>query len=116
MKVSQNVRRHAAHLHVLSHCKGKQAAGLIKHASPDLIRAICECALNSLHGRVPHTAREKRILKRHKRSIKALVDKKIKQSKKRSLIIQKGKGFLPYILGPILSGLTSVAKSIFGGN
>lgn len=113
--VSMNVKHHTPQLFLLVKCDAKQRAGIINPASGALIRAICECVKNSLAGKIPHTEREKIILKKHKSIIKELVNKKISQNRKKRILSQKGAGaFLPMILGPVVSGLVGVAKQIFG--
>ena len=105
MKTSKNVQKHAAHLYVITQCNKKQRDAMIKTASPSLMKAIYECCCNSLYNRIPHTDRQKRVLKKHKKFIKALVDKKTGQNRKRQVLVQRGGSFLPLILKPVLNGL-----------
>ena len=104
---SNNVRKHAAHLYVLSKSNRNQRAGLIENAKPAFIKAVCECCLNSLHGNVQYSDSDKRKLRRHKSTIKSLLKRSLPIKKKKHLIIQSG-GFLGNLLGPILFGLASI--------
>ena len=110
----QNVKKYYPFLHVLSECKSmKQRKGLIEHCPSGLINTISECCANSLRGNIPHTVNDKQKLKRHKRSIYALIDKKNSIPFKRARIIQSG-GFLGLLLKPLLAGLTGLLGGLGG--
>ena len=81
------VRRTLQHLDELFH-----PVPTINNAPPDVIHAICECCLNLLKGVIPFTPHQKRRLVRHKTHIRALVNKKVSQKKKRRYLSQKGGG------------------------
>ena len=49
---------------------------ILTKASPELIRCICDCALNVLHRNIAITPHCKRKLSRHKTSLRKLTDKK----------------------------------------
>jgi hypothetical protein len=109
------VKKYLPLLHVLASCKGKnQRKGLIEHGSSELIKTIGECCTNSLRGNIPHSDSDKQILKRHKKWIHALVDKRVPFKRKKAVIIQHG-GFLGVILKPILAGLAGLL-GLGGGN
>jgi len=73
----------------------------------DSVRAISECCLNALHGKLKLKKKQKEKLTKFKKEIRYLVNGKNKRLKKK-LIIQKGSGFLPWILGPAISLISSL--------
>lgn len=108
LNVSPNVKRHAAHLYVLSCCSNLQRKGLIETASPKFLNAICECLQNSLYGRIPHHSKDLKKLANHKKNIKKIIDKKFSQKNKKKILIQSGSGFLSMILGPVVGLLSKL--------
>ena len=81
---------------------------MLKGASPDLIKALCECSLNILKGRIKLSPTQKKKLSRHKNNLRLLATKK-STLKHRKRVLQKG-GFLGALLGPVLG----VLGSLFG--
>ena len=81
---------------------------MLKGASPDLIKALCECSLNILKGRIKLSPTQKKKLSRHKKNLRLLATKK-STLKHRKRVLQKG-GFLGALLGPVLG----VLRSLFG--
>ncbi|OXU16287.1 hypothetical protein TSAR_001073 [Trichomalopsis sarcophagae] len=72
-------------LHALYHLNKEQRKAVLKKANRNLIKGICECALNMLKGNVPLNAVQKVKLKKHKSILRRLSDKKSKgwKNKKR---------------------------------
>ena len=77
---------------------------LLASADDDLIKAIVECAINTLNGNHKLTKDEKSKLQKYKGRLRALVSPKISFKNKRKLLIQKG-GFIVPLLTSILSGV-----------
>jgi hypothetical protein len=105
--MSHNVRNHSDYLKVLAHCNAKQRKVLLENVSPKLLKCLCECCLNVLNGNVKLTSDQKRHLSRHKKVLRTLVDRKTPVKRKRQILVQKG-GFLPALLGPIISTLAGL--------
>lgn len=89
---------------------------MVKSASSDLIKCLCECSMNILKGNVPISPAHKRRLSRHKKDLRFLAKRGNKiQSKKR--VLQKG-GLLPALLAPLLGAalpaVTGLIGSLFG--
>ena len=80
---------------------------LIGKADKELINCICECALNILKGSVPLKPQDKKKLIKRKRDLRALTSKSTSIVDKKR-IIQKGNGFLPMLLRPIIATLGSL--------
>ena len=91
-------------LNILSKSSGKRRKDILKHADKELVTCIGECALNVLKGNVSLKSSQKKKLKRHKKHIRTLADKKIPHSKRKRLLVQKG-GFLGALLAPILGSI-----------
>lgn len=102
--------QNTALLHALVYAPPKLRRALIQHAHKDLIRCICECALNLLHGNIPLKDCEKSKLCKHKKILRKLADRKQSLIRKKKILNQKGGAFLPLLLGPLISAL--IAKIV----
>ena len=107
--MSTRVRKQIDFLKVLCKATPKQRKGIIEGANNELIKAICECALNCLKGNVSLSSGQKQKLARHKGKLRSLSNKKYPVAKKKVILAQKG-GFLNLLIEPILSGLVSLFK------
>lgn len=96
------VKRHVHLLHLLSSAGPQQRKAILKTASNDQIKSLCEICHNLLRGNIP-TAKVNKLVS-YKRVIRQLADKKIPISRKRKLFInQRGSGFLSILLPTVLS-------------
>ena len=98
--MSNRIKRHAPLLQHLSRSKPSEVKSIIKTANKELINVFCECALNVLRGVVPLTKGQKSRLRRHKKCLRDLINRKTSRGKK-SKILQRG-GFLGALLSPII--------------
>jgi hypothetical protein len=89
-------------LHVLKDANPPARRELLTTADDDLIKAIVECAINTLNGNHKLTKKDKGNLSKYKNRLRALVNPKISFKDKRKLLIQKG-GFIFPLLTSILS-------------
>ena len=97
-------------LKVPSHCKPQIRNDILKNCENDLIHIICDCVYNMEKGNVPGLTQEKvNKLARHKTSLIKL-SKKVTIKEKRKILIQKGVGFLPFLL-PLVAPLIAQAVS-----
>ena len=97
-------------LKVLSHCKPKIRNAILKNCENDLIHIICDCIYHVVKGNVPVLTQEKvNKLACHKTSLIKL-SKKRHIKEKRKILIQKGGGFLPFLL-PLVAPLIAQAVS-----
>ena len=97
-------------LKVLSHCKPKIRNTILKNFENDLIHIMCDCVYNVVKGNVPGLTQEKaNKLARHKTSLIKL-SKTVPIKEKRKILIQKGGGFLPFLL-PLVAPLKAQAVS-----
>lgn len=87
----------------------EQRLAILKTADKNLIKCLCGCALNLVKGNVPVTPILRRKLGKYKKSIRALAHRRGSWKAKKKVLLQRGGGFVPLLLGPILSAvLTSV--------
>lgn len=104
--MAETMKQHCEMLRFLGGANPTAVKAIMKTASPDLVRTLCECCHNVLKGNVPLTAAQKTRLRRHKNSLRAITQKKL-SGKKRKEILQQG-GFIGALLSPILSLLKGV--------
>ena len=105
--MSAVVRRALPILKTLAGAKPKLKKAIIKYASPDLVMAISEIALNMLKGIIKLTPQQKQRLSRYKKEFRSLAKKNVSVAKKRKLLIQKGGGAGLAALIPIAIALLS---------
>ena len=97
-------------LRVLSHCQPKIRNAILKNCEKDLIHIICDCVYNVVKGNVPGLTQDKvNKLAGHKTSLIKLTQK-VPMKEKRKVLVQKGSGFLPYLL-PLVAPLIAKAVS-----
>lgn len=92
--------------------KTKNPKTLLKKCSKQEIKTLCECVLNVITGNVPLTKTQKNRLAPHKNCLRKLSNKKTPLYKKKSLLIQKGEGFLSILLPAAISVISSLIHGI----
>jgi hypothetical protein len=86
----------------LVRAKRPKRTEILREADSELIKCICECAINVLDSTVPLTDRQHTCLAKHKAFLRELADRKVSlQSKKLKLEQQTG-GFLLGLLRPVV--------------
>lgn len=88
--------------------KSRNPKLIIQKASNSVIKALCECVLNVLHGNVPITKAQREKLALHKNCLRKLSNKKVPLYKKRRILIQKGDGILSVLLPTAISVISSL--------
>jgi hypothetical protein len=91
---------------VLRKARPKLRKAIVSHCDKELVKSICECALNVLSGNLDLTDCAKRKLRKHKLVLRQVADKRVPLSSKKRLIVQKG-GFLLPLLTAVLPALAS---------
>ena len=110
--MSAKIRKFTPHLKILATSRPKVCKVLLKSASGDLIKCLCECVLNVIKGNVPLTPAQKRRLKRHKKDLRFLAKRNSSLTKKKK-VLQKG-GLLPAVLAPILGTILPAIGGAIG--
>lgn len=91
-------------LYVLRNAKPSLRRAIIKNAEPEVIKTLCEITLNTLKGNhMPHGKIYNSLCK-YKKSMRKLIHAKRSTPKQRNILVQQG-GFLPVLLGSVLSGV-----------
>lgn len=78
---------------------------LLENGNLQVIKAIVECIENVLKGNITLEENCFRKLKKHKSALRAVSRAPNKLTQKKKVIIQKGGGFLPALLIPIITVL-----------
>lgn len=82
-----------AFVKVLAKSNPRQRKVLLKGASKEQLKGLFELCLNIIRGNLPMNSTDFRRLKRNRKTIEALANRRIPLYKKREIINQKG-GFL----------------------
>jgi ABC-type methionine transport system ATPase subunit len=89
-------------------------SAVIRAAPDDVIKNVCDAALNAKEGDLQLTESQKRVFRRHSKKIEELLSPRRSIKSKRDLLKRQGqKGgfpFLPLLLGaaaPLISGIVS---------
>ena len=101
--MSQRIKTYKHHLNFLAQCDPKHCSHLLKSSDRELVKCICECAVNVLRGNVPLEPAQKNTLQKFKRQLRHLASNNSLVQKRK--IIQSGSGFLPFLLAPIIAAL-----------
>src|SRR5215469_2074785 len=109
--MSQTLKRNAAFIRLLHKASPKVRKAMLRsRCTSDFVNCISECCKNVLKGNVPLTPSQSERLRRKRTVVRALALKNTTRKKKRRLI-QSG-GFLGFVLGPIVS----ILSSLLGGS
>jgi len=93
-------------LKLLEEGDSKTRKKVLKLADKEIIRVICECALNILNGNVPLDPEKKQTLGKFKSVMRKLAQRGENwKRKKRYLQTGRGLNLIPLLLSPILSGV-----------
>ena len=105
--MSRRVKKNYDVLKVLAKCKPYMRRAIIKAADDDLLEAITECLLNICKNTIKISPKTYKKLAQYSRHIEVVVDKSKPLAQRRRVILQKGDGFLPFLLAPVLEQLAS---------
>lgn len=90
--------KNAAYLSLLGNTKQKKRRSLlIDYAGKDDIDAICQCIFNVLGGNVKVSNTTFNRLKKHKKTLRYLVNRRVNDKQRKAVLKQKG-GFLPFLI------------------
>ena len=96
----------------LSFCQDKRIhKDILARAPPNVIKRICDAALNVRQGQVILSKKQKDVLAHHRKTIEQLLKKAIPVERKRKILVQRGGGvaalIIPIILSSVLGALGS---------
>lgn len=105
--MSETVMSHTELLRALHRATPAMRHSILKASDCGLIRSLCECADNTLKGRVQLTSLQKTRLARHKKFLRKLVRRGQNWRAKKQILVQRGGAIIPLLLGPLLGGILS---------
>jgi len=109
-KSIENIIKHKDLSNLLATTKPRYKKSILDKADKQLIKAICEGALNLLYGNLPISESDKEQLKSFKNLLRKLTQKSSLANKKK-LLNQKG-GFLNILLPAIVTGISSIINNL----
>lgn len=101
---------HGELLRALHRASPAMRKSILKGADAGLIRNLVEITHNVIRGNVKLSKAQKSKLSRHKRVLRKIVKRGENWKSKKKVLLQKGGGILPLLLGPLLG---SVLGSLF---
>ena len=105
--MSQRIRKNITFLQLLLSTHRPQKKALLNTISTDQVKAIGEIALNILHGVIPLTAKQKKLLSRYKDTIRVIGHKKKSQRRKKTVLVKNIKA-----LELLLKSVEPILKSL----
>ena len=108
--MSVRLERNLDFLRVLCKTKPKQRKLILENSTNDLVLCICEIIDNVLRGTVKLLPSQKKALKKHRKVLRQLSERKGNIKARRAILVQKG-GFLPAILAPVLTIAASLLSA-----
>jgi len=103
------LRSQASTLHLLHKAKPSLQKAIIANGNEQLIRCICDCALNVLKGNDPISQQDKKRLEKHKENLRHLANRRVSLKKKRKVLLSGG------FLGALLTAVLPAIGSLLGG-
>ena len=96
----------------LSFCQDKRIhKDILSRAPPNVIKRICDAALNAREGQVILSKKQKQVLARHRKTIEKLLEKSLPLERKRKILVQQGGGIAAVIIPVILSAVLEALGS-----
>jgi hypothetical protein len=112
--MSTRLKKHGAFLRYAAKLPaGKERTQLLKNASSDEMKTICEICSNMQNGQIRMSEKQRRQLCRYKKQIRRMANRKLSLAAKRKIVGEQKGGFIGTLLGialPLLSSLFA-AKS-----
>lgn len=96
------LRKDAPILTALFHSHPRDRKVILQHGDNRIIECLCRCCFNILKGNVPLSSYELKRLRRYKKLLHKLVDRKHSTAKKRSILVQSG-GLPLALLAPLFT-------------
>jgi len=114
--MGKNQHNIKSYLKFLRNCNQKKLVGsIIKFAPDDVIKRICDAALNVQQGDVKLSKREKEFFRNQKKTFKKLISTSIPIEKKRKFLTRNqiggGVPFVPALLNTVFNSLGSTFLS-----
>jgi hypothetical protein len=108
--MTERIKRNIGMLNAIHSCSKEDKKLLLKAAKPDLVKAVCDCVVNVVHGRVPISNQVKGKLRKKIKVLKELTNPRKSTARKKKLLVQHGGGLLSSILGPIIKTIAGALE------
>lgn len=99
--MSARIKRNAPLLKALYHATPQKRKDILAHCSPDFLQALCEISLNILKGNIKLSPSQHQKLKKQKKIVRLLADKRVGIKRKRTALKSQKGGFILPILGAL---------------
>ena len=106
--------KHKDLLRMFTKLNALQRKGVLNGANKSLVDCVCEMCLNLLNGNIAVNSKTKSKLGQYKDVLRTLSNKKVPYVKRKRLLVQTGNGFLPFLIPPVLSLISSLAGKAIG--
>lgn len=107
-----DIRKHLPLLKFIASSKPKIRKAIIDEGGPNVIRLLCECSHNLINGNCNLSSAQFKKVKRYKKQLRLLADKKVSVKRKRKEL-QKG-GFVGALLGAVLPTIAGLVGNLIG--
>lgn len=93
---------------VLRNADPKLRKMMLKHASPEIIKTICEIAYNVLYNNVKICKKTQTALRPYKNTLRKISKPQHKIASTRKILVQSGGSVIPLLIGTVLSILSNL--------
>lgn len=107
-KKLNRLKRNINTLATLGSCKPEIRQAIMKNADKDLVFSLCEIIQNVLNGSINVNSTTLEKIKCHKKCFRQLAYSNDAVSRKKALLKQKGGGWMPLLIPPIIEAVKSI--------
>jgi hypothetical protein len=105
--MSARLKKNLPLLEKLLKAKPAKRVEILRGADSELLKSICECAINLLNANVPADKRQVSSLEKHKTLLRILADRKVSLKSKKTKLLRQGGKILLALLRPILQAIVA---------
>jgi hypothetical protein len=105
--MSARLKKNLPLLQKLFKSKPAKRSEILKEGDSELLKCLCECALNLLNANIPLNKRQVSTLEKHKTLLRLLANRKVSLKSKKSKLLRQGGAFILALLRPILSAVVA---------
>lgn len=103
--MTDRLRKNLSNLRKIFKSKPEKRNQYLKEADSELVKCLCECAINVLNSNVPINQRQTTVLGKHKNLLRLLANRKVSLKSKKSKILRQGGAFILALLRPVLAAI-----------
>ena len=106
--MSARIKRNSDFLKALRKCTPAQPKAILETTHDDLLETLRECCMNVYLKTIKVSPRVLKRLAPFKEELRFLADNRNPLNQRKEVLLQKGEGFLPLILAPIVEQLAGL--------